>query len=84
MRAFCRGCHADVPHVRHSGAVCIRLHVQPADFTEGEDGLYHAQVTDADAHAWTELFMEDKGWTPVEVTPAAQEPEIEAVEATVR
>ena len=54
--------------------------VQPADFTEGEDGLYHAQVTDADAHAWTELFMEDKGWTPVEVTPAAQEPEIEAVE----
>ena len=24
--------------------------------------------------------MEDKGWTPVEVTPAAQEPEIEAVE----
>ena len=30
-----------------------------------------ATVTDADAHAWVELFLEDCGWTPVEVTPSA-------------
>ena len=47
--------------------------VQPEDFQQGEDDLYYAEVTDEAAHAWTELFIEDQGWTPVEVTPAAQE-----------
>ncbi len=28
-------------------------------------------MTDESAHAWTEIFLEDYGWTPVEVTPAS-------------
>lgn len=55
--------------------------VQPEDFEQQEDGLYHALVTDAEAHAWTELFIENQGWTPVEVTPAAEPETIDAVES---
>ncbi len=43
--------------------------VSPEDFQEQEDGGYQANVTDASAHAWPEIFLEDQGWTPVEVTP---------------
>lgn len=43
--------------------------VAPSDFTEQEDGTWTAQVSDRSAHAWTEIFLEDYGWTPVEVTP---------------
>ena len=32
---------------------------------------YCAGVTDEAAHAWVEIFLEDYGWTPVEVTPAS-------------
>ena len=44
--------------------------VQPSDFEMGENGYWTAEVTDKSAHAWTEIFMEDYGWMPVEVTPA--------------
>ncbi len=42
--------------------------VSPSDFEEQEDGGYVASVTDASAHAWPEIFLEDYGWVPVEVT----------------
>lgn len=45
--------------------------VQPSAFELGEDGLWRAVVTDESAHAWTEIYLEDYGWTPVEVTPAS-------------
>lgn len=45
--------------------------LQPSDFVQQEDGTWRAQVTDASAHAWTEIFLEDYGWIPVEVTPAS-------------
>lgn len=45
--------------------------VQPSDFVLQEDGTWVAEVTDESAHAWTEIFLEDYGWTPVEVTPAS-------------
>lgn len=44
--------------------------LQPSDFTRSEDGMWTAEATDAQAHAWTEIFLEDYGWVPVEVTPA--------------
>lgn len=44
--------------------------VSPSDFTLQENGTYYAAVTDESAHAWTEIYIEDYGWTPVEVTPA--------------
>ncbi len=45
--------------------------VSPDDFVLREDGTYQAMVTDASAHAWPEIYLEDFGWVPVEVTPAA-------------
>lgn len=45
--------------------------VLPSEFEQQEDGSWHANLTDESAHAWTEIFLEDYGWTPVEVTPAA-------------
>lgn len=45
--------------------------LQPSDFIQQEDGTWLAEVTDESAHAWTEIFLEDYGWTPVEVTPAS-------------
>ena len=45
--------------------------VSPTSFEQLEDGSYSAVVTDESAHAWVEIFLKDYGWTPVEVTPAA-------------
>lgn len=45
--------------------------VQPSAFLEQEDGTWRAKVTDESAHAWTELYLEEYGWTPVDVTPAS-------------
>lgn len=44
--------------------------VLPSEFEQQEDGSWHAHLTDESAHAWTEIFLENYGWTPVEVTPA--------------
>ncbi len=43
----------------------------------GETALVRVNVTDADAHAWVEVFDMKKGWYPVEVTPYSVEPEEE-------
>ncbi len=45
--------------------------LSPSDFTRQEDGSWVADVTDESSHAWTEIFIEDYGWTPVEFTPDA-------------
>ena len=45
--------------------------VSPSDFELQEDGTWKAVVTDESAQAWAEIFLEDYGWTPVEVTPAS-------------
>ncbi len=43
-----------------------------AGYTElGETALVSVEVTDADAHAWVEVFDMQYGWHPVEVTPYA-------------
>lgn len=44
--------------------------VRPSDFVKNDEGLYYAVVTDESAHAWPEIFDDELGWTPVEVTPA--------------
>lgn len=44
--------------------------VQPSDFVPDEEGGYSASITDASAHAWVEIWLDDTGWTPVEMTPA--------------
>lgn len=44
--------------------------VFPQDFVPNQDGTYTARVTGKRAHAWMEYYDPQKGWYPVEVTPA--------------
>lgn len=39
----------------------------------GETGVIQAAVTDANAHAWVEVYSDGFGWIPVEVTPPSTE-----------
>lgn len=39
----------------------------------GETALVEVDITDADAHAWVEVYDEEKGWVVVEVTPYSTE-----------
>ena len=45
--------------------------VSPSDFIRQPDGSYFAVVTDENAHAWPEIYLDNYGWTPIEVTPSA-------------
>ena len=51
--------------------------VEPSDFKEQKFSdilgtlVTQAVVTDEAAHAWVEIFLEDYGWTPIEVTPSS-------------
>ena len=45
--------------------------VPPSAFERQADGSYYAMITDEAAHAWPEIFLENYGWVPVEVTPSA-------------
>lgn len=38
----------------------------------GETAVLQINATDADAHAWIEVYSEDKGWYLVDVTPAGE------------
>lgn len=48
--------------------------VSPSQFVRQEDGSYLAVVTDESAHAWPEIFLENYGWVPIEVTPSGAAP----------
>lgn len=37
-------------------------------FSEGEDGVYTAEVLDRNRHAWAEIYLNHVGWIPVEMT----------------
>ena len=74
-RGFCE-------HYASAGTLLFRLYgiparyaagyrIGPEEFREDEDGRFRAEVTDLRAHAWVEIYLEDYGWTPLEVTPAA-------------
>lgn len=40
-------------------------------FSRDEDGTYTAVITDKQAHAWAEVYLDGVGWIPVEMTPGA-------------
>lgn len=42
--------------------------VKESAFQANDDGTYTATVIDRNAHAWTEIYLEQIGWVPVEVT----------------
>lgn len=41
----------------------------------GETALVEVEVSDSQAHAWVEIYIEGKGWVVVDPTPAATEEE---------
>lgn len=41
------------------------------DGETGTDQRFEATLSDLQQHAWVEIFVENVGWVPVEVTPAA-------------
>lgn len=63
-----------------AATIAFRSRGIPARYVEGyrvaDDQLAAAvdagvplELTAADAHAWTEIYLDGQGWTPVEVTP---------------
>lgn len=42
--------------------------VRPTDFKKVDNG-YHAQILDYHSHAWVEIYLDNVGWLPIEVTP---------------
>lgn len=42
--------------------------VRPDDFEKSETG-FTANITDGHSYSWTEIFLKDYGWVPVDVTP---------------
>lgn len=44
--------------------------ISESDFSPQPDGSYIATVSDKQAHAWTEIYLENYGWVPVEFTPS--------------
>lgn len=44
-------------------------YVAPASDFKKDGQKYSAWVKDSRAHAWTEIYLDSKGWVPVEVTP---------------
>ncbi len=45
--------------------------IRRADFKWDGD-LYTASVKDSNAHAWVEIYLEQIGWVPIDVTPGAE------------
>ncbi|MCM1171734.1 MAG: transglutaminase-like domain-containing protein [Clostridium sp.] len=43
----------------------------------GDTALIRVSVTDADAHAWVEVYTAEKGWHVVDVTPSGEMEEVE-------
>ncbi len=68
-------------HFASAATLMFRMMGIPARYVTGykvnkglfyplEDGTYYAVISDKYAHAWPEIYIKDKGWVPVEVTPS--------------
>ena len=44
-----------------------------AGMKKGEYTVYDIEVNDSDAHAWTEVYIDNLGWVPVDVTPPSDD-----------
>ena len=70
-------------HFATSAALLLQLHgvdsryvegyvAYPSDFIYNQElGLYEGYIRDYRAHAWVEIYVEEVGWIPIEVTPAS-------------
>lgn len=66
-------------HYASAGALLLRVMGIPTRYVTGyavneeafvrqQDGSYQAKVLDSDAHAWVEIYVQNVGWMPVEMT----------------
>ncbi len=66
-------------HYATAATILFRLHGVPARYAEGyianpsdfqirDDDLYQADLKDNRAHAWTEIYIANIGWIPIETT----------------
>jgi transglutaminase-like putative cysteine protease len=69
---FCEQFAASFAAMARSVGLPSRVAVGYQPGTLGQDGLYH--VTNRNAHAWPEVWIEGSGWIPFEPTPAFTEP----------
>ncbi len=74
-------------HFASAGVLLLRKFGVPARYVSGYkidasefkldtsqvDGSYECSVPDSDAHAWAEIYLDDYGWVPVEMTLSAAE-----------
>lgn len=69
-------------HFASAGTILFRMFGVPARYVVGyaapqnlftiqPDGTWQAVLEDDNAHAWVEIYQEQMGWTPIEVTPGA-------------
>lgn len=69
-------------HFASAGTILFRMFGIPARYVVGyaapqnlftvqPDGTYQAVLEDDNAHAWVEIYQDQIGWTPIEVTPGA-------------
>ncbi|MGN0537618.1 MAG: transglutaminase family protein [Acutalibacteraceae bacterium] len=68
-------------HYASTAALMYRMYGIPARYVSGysvpsyefapqSDGTYTATVSDKQAHAWVEIYLENYGWVPVDFTPS--------------
>jgi hypothetical protein len=69
---FCEQFAASYAALARAVGLPSRVAVGYQQGTLGSDGLYH--VTNRNAHAWPEVWIEGAGWLPFEPTPPFSEP----------
>lgn len=77
---YCEGYALSYDHATHYGEL-----VEGAEYSDyyqgysaiGETALISVDITDAEAHAWVEAYLDGKGWVIVEATPAGDTEEID-------
>lgn len=75
-------------HFASAGVLLLRELGVPARYVSGyrvendeftktesqeEEYRYECSVPDSDAHAWAEVYLDDYGWLPVEMTPSEED-----------
>lgn len=70
-------------HFASAGVLLLQELGVPARYASGyivkassfyrEDGQFTAEVADRNAHAWAEIYLENYGWVPYEMTPGYQD-----------
>jgi transglutaminase-like putative cysteine protease len=71
-RGFCEQFAASFAAMARAVDLPARVAVGYQPGTIGSDGLFH--VTNRNAHAWPEVWINGAGWIPFEPTPAFREP----------